>query len=48
MIFYYYNLAIPFSTKSTYLVASGLVLLLLALVLRVWQTKSSIAEAGRA
>ena len=48
MIFYYYNLAIPFSTKSTYLVASGLVLLLLALVLRVWQTKSSIVEAGRA
>ena len=48
MIFYYYNLAIPFSTKSTYLVASGLVLLLLALVLRVWQTKSSIEEAGRA
>ena len=48
MIFYYYTLAVPFSTKSTYLVASGLVLLLLALVLRVWQTKSSIEEAGRA
>ena len=48
MIFYYYNLAMPFSAKSAYLVASGLVLLLLALVLRVWQTKSSIEEAGRA
>lgn len=48
MVFYYYNLAVPFSAKSTYLVASGLVLLLLALVLRVWQTKSSIEEAGRA
>ncbi|SCM74849.1 Membrane protein-like protein [uncultured Desulfovibrio sp.] len=48
MIFYYYNLAMPFSAKSTYLVTSGLVLLLLALVLRVWQTKSSIEEAGRA
>lgn len=48
MVFYYYNFAVPFSAKSTYLVVSGLVLLLFALVLRGWQTKSSIEEAGHA
>ena len=48
MVFYYYSLAVPFSLKSLYLVATGLGLLAVALVLRLWQTKQTGGEAGHA
>lgn len=48
MVFYYYSLAVPFSVKSLHLIATGLVLLALALILRVWQAKATEGEAGHA
>lgn len=48
MVFYYYSLAVPFSLKSLYLVATGLGLLAVALVLRLWQAKHTAGEAGHA
>ena len=48
MVFYYYSLAVPFSLKSLYLVATGLGLLAVALVLRLWQAKQTAGEAGHA
>ena len=48
MGFYYYSLAVPFSLKSLYLVATGLGLLAVALVLRLWQAKQTAGEAGHA
>lgn len=48
MALYYYNLAVPFSQKSLYLVATGLGLLAVALVLRLWQAKHTAGEAGHA
>lgn len=48
MIFYYYSLAVPFSLKSLYLVATGLGLLAVALVLRLCQAKLSAEEVGHA
>ncbi|MBB5142964.1 DUF4401 domain-containing protein [Desulfovibrio intestinalis] len=48
MIFYYYNLAVPFSMKSAYLTITGVLLLLLALILQIWKTKMSKQEASHA
>ena len=48
MVFYYYSLAVPFSLKSLYLVATGLGLLAVALVLWLWQAKHTAGEAGHA
>lgn len=48
MVFYYYSLAVPFSLKSLYLIATGLGLLAVALVLRLWQAKQTGGEAGHA
>ena len=48
MVFYYYSLAVPFSQKSIYLMATGLGLLALALVLRLWQAKAAAREAAHA
>ena len=48
MIFYYYNLAVPFSVKSAYLAITGLVLLLIALFLHIWKVKMSKQEASHA
>ena len=48
MVFYYYSLAVPFSLKSLYLVATGLGLLAVALVLRLWQAKHTAGEASHA
>ena len=48
MVFYYYSLAVPFSLKSLYLVATGLGLLAVALVLRLWQAKNTAGRAAHA
>lgn len=48
MVFYYYSLAVPFSLKSLYLVVTGIGLLAVALVLRLWQAKQTAGEAGHA
>ncbi|WP_297895505.1 DUF2157 domain-containing protein [uncultured Desulfovibrio sp.] len=48
MVFYYYSLAVPFSQKSIYLMATGLGLLALALILRLWQAKTAAREAAHA
>ena len=48
MVFYYYTLAVPFSVKSLYLVATGLGLLAVALVLRLWQAKHTAGRAAHA
>ena len=48
MVFYYYSLAVPFSQKSIYLMATGLGLLALALILRLWQAKAAAREAAHA
>ena len=48
MVFYYYTLAVPFSLKSLYLVATGLCLLAVALVLRLWQAKHTAGRAAHA
>lgn len=48
IIFYYYCLAVPFWLKSIYLIATGIGLLALALVLRIWQVKISAGEAAHA
>ena len=48
MVFYYYSLAVPFSQKSIYLMATGLGLLTLALILRLWQAKAAAREAAHA
>ena len=48
MVFYYYSLAVPFSLKSLYLVATGLGLLAVALVLRLWQAKHTAGRAAHA
>ena len=48
MVFYYYSLAVPFSQKSIYLMATGLGLLALALILRLWQAKTAVREAAHA
>ena len=48
MVFYYYTLAVPFFVKSLYLVATGLGLLAVALVLRLWQAKHAAEEAAHA
>ena len=48
IVFYYYSLAVPFSQKSIYLMATGLVLLALALILRLWQAKTAAREAAHA
>ncbi|MFT4301840.1 MAG: DUF4401 domain-containing protein [Desulfovibrio sp.] len=48
MIFYYYNLAVPFSMKSAYLTITGVLLLLLALILHIWKVKISKQEASHA
>ena len=48
IIFYYYSLAVPFWLKSVYLIATGLGLLALALVLRIWQAKILAEEAAHA
>ena len=48
MVFYYYSLAVPLAQKSLYLAATGLGLLAVALVLRLWQAKHRAGEAGHA
>ena len=48
IIYYYYCLAVPFWLKSVYLIATGLGLLALALVLRIWQAKISAKGAAHA
>lgn len=48
MVFYYYSLAVPFFQKSIYLMATGLGLLALALILRLWQAKATAREAAHA
>ena len=48
MVFYYYTLAVPFSVKALYLVATGLGLLAVALVLRLWQAKHTAGRAAHA
>ena len=48
IVFYYYTLAVPFSVKSLYLVATGLGLLAVALVLRLWQAKHTAGRAAHA
>ena len=48
MIFYYYTLAVPFAAKALYLTATGIVLLLLALILRTWSAKITAKEAADA
>ena len=48
MVFYYYSLAVPFSQKSIYLMATGLGLLALALILRLWEAKTAAREAAHA
>ena len=48
MVFYFYSLALPLSQKSLYLMATGIGLLAVALVLRLWQAKYTAGEAGHA
>ena len=48
MVFYYYSLALPLSQKSLYLMATGIGLLAVALVLRLWQAKYTAGEADHA
>ena len=48
MVFYYYNLAVPLAQKSLYMVVTGIVLLAVALVLRLWQAKLRVVEVGHA
>ena len=48
MVFYYYNLAVPLAQKSLYMVVTGIFLLAVALVLRLWQAKLRVVEAGHA
>ena len=48
MVFYYYNLAVPLAQKSLYMVVTGIVLLAVALVLRLWQAKLRAGEVGHA
>lgn len=48
MTFYYYTLNVSFAEKSLYLTISGTVLLLLALILRMWSAKITEKEAAHA
>lgn len=48
MTFYYYTLNVSFAEKSLYLVMSGIILLLIALILRIWSAKTTKKEAAHA
>ena len=47
MVFYYYSLAVPLAQKSLYLAATGLGLLAVAFMLRLWQARLRAEEAAQ-